>query len=61
MSESIGREFMRQTRKLEQPATAQELGLPQPPLELPFPADARQISLPPLAETDANRWMNLPV
>jgi SagB-type dehydrogenase family enzyme len=52
MYDSIGREFMRQTRKLEQPATAQDLGLPQPPLELPFPADAQQISLPPLAETD---------
>jgi len=46
MSDSIGRQFMRQTRKMEQPASAQDLGLSQPPLELPFPTDARQISLP---------------
>jgi SagB-type dehydrogenase family enzyme len=51
MPDSIGREFMRQSRKLDQPPSAQDLGAPQPPLELPFSADARQIALPPVADT----------
>ena len=51
MPDSIGQEFMRQSRKLEQPASPQDLGLPQPALELPFPPDARQILLPPVQET----------
>jgi SagB-type dehydrogenase family enzyme len=51
MPDSIGREFMRQSRKLDQPPSAQDLGAPQPPLELPFPADARQIALPPVSDT----------
>ncbi len=42
---------MRQTRKLEQPLSAQDMGLLQPPLELPFPPEAYQIPLPPAAET----------
>jgi len=51
MPDSIGRKFMRQTRKLEQPLTPQDLGQPQPALELPFPPEAKQIALPSLAET----------
>ncbi|MDR3577629.1 MAG: SagB/ThcOx family dehydrogenase [Anaerolineaceae bacterium] len=51
MPNSIGQEFIRQTRKLEQPPSPQDLGVPQPPLELPYPPDARQILLPPVHET----------
>jgi SagB-type dehydrogenase family enzyme len=45
-SRGIGQEFMRLTRYEFQEPSEQSLGLPQPPLELPVPADAPRIELP---------------
>ncbi|NMC78952.1 MAG: SagB/ThcOx family dehydrogenase [Chloroflexi bacterium] len=52
MSESIGREFMRQSQLRNLGPSAQSEGVPQPPLELPFPADANRIGLPAPADLD---------
>lgn len=46
MSASIGREFMRRTQLKNLGPSAQAQGAPQPPLELPYPPDARLIQLP---------------
>jgi SagB-type dehydrogenase family enzyme len=46
MPEHIGSLFMRQTRPQELPPSAQSQGVPQPPLELPYPPDAKLIELP---------------
>ena len=46
MTPSIGKEFMRLTRYTHLPPSAESQGLPQPPLELPFPPEARLITLP---------------
>jgi SagB-type dehydrogenase family enzyme len=43
---SIGRDFMRLTRYSEISQTPQNQGIPQPPLELPYPADAPLVVLP---------------
>lgn len=50
MSNSIGREFMRKTCYLHLPVAPQDSGVPQPPLELPYPEGARLLDLPPMAE-----------
>lgn len=50
MTESIGKQFMRLTRYAHMPPSGEEQGLPQPPLELPYPADAVLIDLPAPAE-----------
>lgn len=46
MTQTIGREFMLKTRYEYLETSEQDRGLPQPPLELGFPADAPQIALP---------------
>jgi len=46
MTEPIGELFMRQTRYENMSKPAQEQGLPQPPLELPWDEKAELISLP---------------
>ena len=46
MSESIGREFMRQSRSKVQGEPPQALGAPQPPLELPYDTAKPLIALP---------------
>lgn len=46
MPDSIGKEFMRLTRHEHMPQSAQNLKLPQPPLELPCPEGAQLIPLP---------------
>lgn len=46
MSENAGKEFMRKTRYQYLPQSAQNQGLPQPPLELPYPATASLLDLP---------------
>jgi len=43
---SIGRDFMRLTRYSEISQTPQNQGIPQPPLELPYPADVPLVDLP---------------
>lgn len=50
MSDSIGREFMRKTGISYLPVAPQDSGVPQPPLELPYPEDARLVELPPVTE-----------
>jgi SagB-type dehydrogenase domain len=51
MTESIGQEFMRRTCYPELSKSPQELGIiPQPPLELPVPADADLVALPRVEE-----------
>lgn len=42
----IGREFMEKTKYQNLPESPQEQGLPQPPLQLPCPAEAVLIELP---------------
>jgi hypothetical protein len=37
MSDSIGRLYMQKTRPSELEPSAQSRGIPQPPLELPYP------------------------
>lgn len=58
MNERVGQEFMQQTsldvRKRE-PVSPQSQGLPQPPLELEYPAGAVLIDLPAPAS------LNIPV
>jgi len=46
MPKSIGNEFMQKTRYEHLDRSQQEKGLEQPPLELPWPADAELIPLP---------------
>ena len=46
MTSSIGQEFMRLSRKAIQPESPQELGVPQPPLELPYDEAQPLIALP---------------
>jgi SagB-type dehydrogenase family enzyme len=46
MSLITGQEFMRKTRYQEMGTSPQRQGLPQPPLELPYPVDAELIALP---------------
>ncbi len=46
MNESIGREFMRKTCYAFLPESPQRQGVPLPPLELAYPADAKLIDLP---------------
>ncbi len=46
MPDLIGPEFLRQTELKALGPSAEEQGLPQPPLELPFPPDADCIPLP---------------
>lgn len=55
MSESIGREFMRKSQIRNLGPSAQSEGVPQPPLELPYPVDARLVRLPAPAD------LNMPV
>jgi hypothetical protein len=43
MTDSIGRLFMHKTRPQELKPSAQSRGVTQPPLELPYPADANLI------------------
>jgi len=43
---SVGKEFMKNTRYQNLSPSAQESGLPQPPLELPVPEGASLINLP---------------
>ncbi len=50
MSNTIGKEFMRQTRYDAMEAPAQNRGLPMPPLELPYAADAKIVELPAPAQ-----------
>jgi len=51
--ETIGKEFMRQTGPLgPREPTAQEKGLPQPPLELPYDPQAPLIDLPDPLSTE---------
>ncbi len=54
MTQSIGREFMLKTRYEYLEESAQNRGLPQPPLELDYPPDAPLVVLP-----DA-RGLNIP-
>ncbi|MCC6146047.1 MAG: SagB/ThcOx family dehydrogenase [Anaerolineaceae bacterium] len=49
MSNSIGREFIRKTAVQYLPVSPEESGVPQPPLELPYPHGARLIALPDAA------------
>ncbi len=46
MTPSIGKEFMRLTRYAHLAPSAESQGLPQPPLEVPCPPDARLVDLP---------------
>jgi len=46
MSDSIGRVFMLKTRPQELQPSAQSRGVRQPPLELPYPPEAKLINLP---------------
>ena len=50
MKESIGREFMLKTRFPHLPVAPQDSGIPQPPLELSYPAGSRLINLLPVSE-----------
>ncbi len=50
MTESIGREFMLKTRYNHLPRSGEATGTPQPPLELPYPADEPLVDLPEPAE-----------
>lgn len=43
---TIGREFLEKTKPQHVPISAQRQGLPQPPLELPYPPQAELIPLP---------------
>lgn len=47
MPKSIGNDFMQKTRYEHLDRSQQEQGLEQPPLELPWPANAELIPLPP--------------
>ena len=47
---SIEKEFMRLTTHTHMPVSGQNSGVPQPPLQLPYPPDAQLIPLPPAAE-----------
>jgi SagB-type dehydrogenase family enzyme len=46
MSDSIGRLYMQKTRPSELEPSAQSRGIPQPPLELPYPTSINLIHLP---------------
>jgi hypothetical protein len=46
MSDNIAKEFMRKTIHASLSPSGEQLGLPQPPLELPFSETARRIALP---------------
>ena len=50
MSSTTGADFMRLTSREALSASPQELGVPQPPLQLPVPQGAQQISLPKPAD-----------
>lgn len=50
MTESIGREFMLKTQYSYLPPSGESSGLPQPPLELPYPPTAPLVDLPEPAE-----------
>lgn len=52
MSKTIGFEFMQQTRLPTQEVSPQRQGAARPPLELPYPEDARLTPLPAAAEID---------
>jgi SagB-type dehydrogenase family enzyme len=49
-SESIGRLFLQRTCDEHLPPTPQSQGVPEPPLELPYPADGHLIPLVPAGE-----------
>lgn len=46
----IGREFMEKTKYQHLAPSHQDLGLPQPPLQVAVPADAVFIELPPIEQ-----------
>lgn len=50
MTDSIGPEFLTRTKQRNMPLSAQKQGLPQPPLELNYPATAHLIDLPQAGE-----------
>jgi SagB-type dehydrogenase family enzyme len=51
-SKGIGREFMERTRYKYLSASAQQQGLPQPPLQAPYPSEAAPIDLPAPSEIE---------
>ena len=51
-SKGIGREFMERTRYTYLGASAQQQGLPQPPLQAPYSGEAEPIDLPAPAEIE---------
>jgi SagB-type dehydrogenase family enzyme len=52
MPTSIGNDFMQKTRYEHLDRSQQEKGVEQPPLELPWPSDAKLIPLPPHEKMD---------
>ena len=50
MTDTIGKEFMRQTRYANMPPSMQDQGLPQPPLELPCESMLDKIALPAIED-----------
>lgn len=50
MKESIGQEFMQKTRYPYLPVAPQDSGVPQPPLELPYPEGSKLTHLPFVTE-----------
>lgn len=47
---SVGKDFLKGTRYSEMGLSLQKQGLPQPPLELPYDANAKLIQLPPVSD-----------